>query len=193
MVAGESKAEEAMSEQKHELPAAMVDAAAKAIRDYQRRLEFADDFSDSSAAEAALRAAGVPALAEDAATFRHLLNIAQQVYGFEMIGDAFTKIDNLRADVKLLREGIEEWREWIMSLPINRHCSRLSTAKGNVEQQAARIAELEAALSLAIPRMEHLQSLLSCGESVQFCNDFDEQKGKEVAEEVERLKRIMQK
>jgi hypothetical protein len=57
---------------------------------------------------------------------------------------------------------------------------------------AARIAELEAALSLAIPRMEHLQSLLSCGESVQFCNEFDEQKGKDVAEEVERLTRTMQ-
>ena len=131
-----------MSEEKP-IPAEMLDAAAEAIRDYQRRLEFADDFSDNSAAEAALRAAGVPALAEDAATFRHLLNIAQQVYGFEMIGDAFTKIDNLRADVNLLCEGIEEWREWIMSLPANQHCSRLSTAKANVEQQAARIAEAE--------------------------------------------------
>ena len=56
----------------------------------------------------------------------------------------------------------------------------------------ARIAELEAALALAIPRMEHLQSLLSCGESVQFCNEFDEQKGKDVAKEIERLKWIMQ-
>ena len=64
--------------------------------------------------------------------------------------------------------------------------------EAELEKRVARIAELEAALSLAIPRMEHLQSLLSCGESVQFCNEFDEQKGKEVAEEVERLKRVIQ-
>lgn len=37
-----------------------------------------------------------------------------------------------------------------------------------------------------------LRPLLSCGESVQFCNEFDEQKGKDVAEEVERLTRTMQ-
>ena len=61
-----------------------------------------------------------------------------------------------------------------------------------IDAMAARIAELEAALALAIPRMEHLQSLLSCGELVQFCNEFDEQEGKDVAKEIERLKRVMQ-
>jgi hypothetical protein len=138
-----------MSEEKL-IPAEMLDAAAEAVIRYEANLHscslrLTEEFYGEMI-EAALRAAGVPALAEDAATFRHLLNIARQVYGFEMIGEAFTKIDNLRADVKLLREGIEEWREWIMSLPANQHCSRLSIAKANVEQQAVRIAELEAEL-----------------------------------------------
>ena len=70
--------------------------------------------------------------------------------------------------------------------------ARAALEAAGVPELATRIAELEAALALAIPRMEHLQSLLSCGESVQFCNEFDEQKSKDVAEEVERLKRIIQ-
>lgn len=47
--------------------------------------------------------ARIVAINEDAATFRHLLNIAQQVYGFELIGQAFTEINSLRADLEIVR------------------------------------------------------------------------------------------
>jgi len=47
----------------------------------------------------------------DAKTFRHLLNIAQQVYGLESIGDAYTELEQRRHEVKMLGECIEQMKE----------------------------------------------------------------------------------
>ena len=90
-----------MSEQ-NTISTEMLEAAAKAIRDYQRRLEFADDFSDSSAAEAALRAAGVPELVARIASAEQIIASRQSELNI-----ARARIAELEAELASLEHLIE--------------------------------------------------------------------------------------